>query len=461
MALAIVRAMTATHVPRRTAAPAPTHRYRLQVGEIWRYQNTQGASFWFLCIYLFFEYIRPQQLRPVLDILPWAQTSLILAYVAFVLEGGWFRVKSSATRWLIAFTAVVVLSIATAIYPKYAYANLNVYFVWVLVYFLMINVLVTERRFFVFLLSYLIYHFYMAFGAVRQWAFIGFRFRTWGLAGGAGWFNNSGDFGVALCVFLPLSLYFALALKPYLTKQRFRLVATMPILALLAIIGSSSRGAVVGALCVGVWMVLRTKYRFKALASATAVVILGYLILPAQQKARFSSAGSDNTSVSRLTYWKNGLEIARDHPLTGIGYYGWLPYNADHYPRRREIDGYPLKPELPHNMFVLAVAELGYPGLLLLLTLMGMTFRINSRTRRLAAHEPESGRVYFLLARGLDGSLIGLAVSGFFDTVLWYPFFWVQLALTVALHEVLRRKIAARSAFVAAPRGNNARLRAR
>lgn len=451
--------MTATQLPRPITAAPPGHLYRLRAGEIWRYLKTQSASFWLLCIYLFFEYIRPQQLRPVLDFFPWTQTALILAFLAFFLEGGSFRVKSPASRWLGAFTLMVIVSIAAAVFPSAAYANLNVYFVWVPLYFLIINVLVTERRFYVFLLSYLLYHFYMAFGAVRQWAFIGFRFRSWGLAGGAGWFNNSGDFGVALCIFLPLSLYFALAMRPYLSKQRFRFVAAMPVLALLAIIGCSSRGAVVGALAVGVWMVLRTRYRFRALASATAVVILGYFILPAEQKARFSTAGSDETSVARLTYWEDGVEIANKHPLTGIGYYGWLPYYGKYYPNVRH-DGYVLKPHLPHNLFVLALAELGYPGLILLLVLMGVYFRVNSRTRRLSAREPDGGRVHFLLARGFDGSLIGMAVSGFFDTVLWYPFFWVQLALVVALHEVVRRKVVASQAGPGVAIGPTPRFRA-
>jgi putative inorganic carbon (hco3(-)) transporter len=334
------------------------------------------------------------------------------------------------------------VSIYTAAFQDVALKNLNVYFVWVLVYFLIVNILSTERRFFVFLLSYLIYHFYMSFGAVRQWVSIGFHFRSWGLAGGAGWFANSGDFGVALCVFFPLALYFALAVKPYVSKRKFYFVAAMPASALMAILGSSSRGAVVGVIAVGLWMLVRTRYRFKGLAAALVVLGIGFAILPAEQKARFGQAGDDATSVARLTYWKNGLKIAADHPLTGIGYYGWIPYNAEHFPRHRKIDGYLLPPELPHNLFVLAVAELGYPGLLALLVLMGLTFRINARTRRLATLDAASGRFHMLIARGLDGSLVGLIVSGFFDTVLWYPFFWVQLALAVALHEVARRKVA-------------------
>ena len=38
------------------------------------------------------------------------------------------------------------------------------------------------------------------------------------------------------------------------------------------------------------------------------------------------------------------------------------------------------------------------------------------------------------MARGLDGSLVGLIVSGSFISVLYYPFFWINFAMTVALN---------------------------
>jgi hypothetical protein len=37
------------------------------------------------------------------------------------------------------------------------------------------------------------------------------------------------------------------------------------------------------------------------------------------------------------------------------------------------------------------------------------------------------------MAYGLDGALVSYLVAGFFVTVLYYPFFWINLALTVAL----------------------------
>jgi hypothetical protein len=44
------------------------------------------------------------------------------------------------------------------------------------------------------------------------------------------------------------------------------------------------------------------------------------------------------------------------------------------------------------------------------------------------------------MAHGLDAALIGYLASGFFITVLYYPFFWINFAMTVALHRAALNK---------------------
>ena len=58
----------------------------LSVPGTWRYLITQSASFWLVCIYLFFEYVRPQSVWPVIDVLPWSQTLLLLCAVTLLME---------------------------------------------------------------------------------------------------------------------------------------------------------------------------------------------------------------------------------------------------------------------------------------------------------------------------------------------------------------------------------------
>src|SRR2546427_6643634 len=140
--------------------------------------------------------------------------------------------------------------------------------------------------------------------------------------------------------------------------------------------------------------------------------------------------GTDPTSVIRLTYWKDGIKIANENPVLRIGYANWADYYRRYYNPRGQ---------LPHNIFVQAGAELGYTGLLVFGLLIAYTFVVNSRTRKIARQLPEGGFL-FGMANGLDGALVGYLVSGFFVTVLYYPFFWINLAMTVALHKAARHE---------------------
>lgn len=407
--------------------------YSLSPIGIWRYLLTQKASFWFICLYLFFEYVRPQALFPAIDVLPWARTLILLALGSYLLESGTFSARSSINQWLFVYGAVVIVSTITAVYPDVSVANYGFFFTWVLIYFLICNIVVSEQRFVIFMLAFLLYNVQMSWGAVKQWASFGFGFRTWGVTGGAGWFNNSGEFGIAMCIFLPLTLCFAWGLKPQLSKAKFWTLIAFATSALMGIIASSSRGAILGAAAAAFTVLLKTRYRVRGLIGLAVVGTLVFVALPAEQKARFTSAGDDKSSVSRLTYWRRGVEMTKENPVLGIGYYNWLRY----YQQTYDIKG-----QLPHNIFIQASAELGVTGLAVFIALIVATFAVNRRSRALASRDPPEGRFIFMMAHGFDLALVGYLVSGFFVTVLYYPFFWINLAMTAALYEVARRKFA-------------------
>ena len=405
--------------------------HRLGPLAIWRYLLTQPAAFWCVTIYLFIEYVRPQQLFPAIDVLPWGQVILGLTTITLLAGARGFRRYSPADTALGIYAAIVLLSSTTAYMPIESVRNYIFFFSWVLVYFLISNIVVTEKRFIIFMLAFLLYNAQMAFGAMKQWASFGFGFRTWGVTGGAGWFNNSGEFGVAMCIFFPVAFYFALALRDRLPKWKFLVLLAMAGSAVLGTVASSSRGALVGVAAAGMWMLVKSKYRVRAIVSAVALIAVVLMVLPPEQKARFSESGTDKSSVTRLTYWKRGIQMTEDYPVLGVGYFNWMPY----YQRTYGVIG-----QLPHNIFIQASAELGYSGLAAFLGLIGVTLVVNRRTRRRAT-QAANGRFIFLMAHSLDAAMMGYLASGFFVTVLYYPFFWINLSMTVALGEVARREL--------------------
>lgn len=411
-----------------------------RVRTIWRFLTKQPASLWLICAYLFFEYVRPQSVYPSIDILPWSQAILILCLVSFLLEGRAFRLRTPAGPLLMLFTVIVLASSVLAYSPSLSFRNLELYLSWVLIYLLITNIINTEQRFFIFLLSFLLYSFKMSQHGARTWALRGFGFADWGVTGAPGWFHNSGEVGIQMCVFFPLALAFYIGLRDHWGKWRKLFFLSLPVTAVMTMIASSSRGTLVGGALVLLWLVLRSRHRVKALLAAAVVVTAVVWLVPEEQKARFSTMGEDKTSESRLVVWEYGMETARRYPLLGIGYKNWSHYASRNYGR----------PLLPHNIFVEAAAELGYTGLLGFVLLIGATFWINASTRKILRRIPGDQRFLHQAAHGLDGALIGYIGSGFFVTVLFYPYFWINLALTVALNTAAVNKARAAGRVVAA-----------
>lgn len=407
--------------------------YSMRFSDLWRSMRRQPASFWFVSIYLLFEYVRPQSVYESLEGPPYALAAIILGLVSLLFERK--KIHLGAPEALLGFfTFVVVASSLTAVSPALSYAQLYVYLSWVLIYVLIVNSVNTEARFLLFMTAFLLYSLKMSQHGTRTWITNGFSFSDWGSTGAPGWFQNSGEFGIQMCVFLPLVIAFVSGLGSSLSRWK-RLVGWLVAgSALTAIISSSSRGALIGAGALGAWAIIRSgKFSrlFRNLFLVAIAAATVYSLLPPEQKSRIDAMGDDHTSVSRRVYWDHGLEILKENPVLGIGYANWPSYHEARYGLYA----------LPHNIFIEAAAELGYSGLLGFLALIGCTLWVNRTTRKLARERPDGGKFIASMANGLDAAMVGYLVSGFFVTVLYYPFFWINFAMTVALSGVAKSAV--------------------
>lgn len=423
-----------TYPPRRltrgrpapaSARPVQADRYPIRPRAVWDFFKKQPLAFQLACLYVMCEYVRPQQIYDPLAGLPIASLSVYAGLLAVLFGGGSGRKWNAADTSLAVFSGVVLLSIFTAYSPAYAMQFLSLYISWVLIYIIISCAVKNERQFMVFMLLYLLYSFKMSQHGARTWVGGGFAFRSWGTTCAPGWFQNSGECGIQMAVFLPVAIYFILGLRDGWGKWTKWFFYLLPITAILTMIGTSSRGALLGLGAIALWMALISRQRVKALSMVFALAVIVYMLTPPEQKLRFSGMGEDTTSTSRLVYWERAREIMMEHPVLGIGYYNWLPYYRINY------DPYG---ELVHNIFYQAGAELGFVGLAAFLGMIGVTFALNLQTRRLARELPGGGKFLSRMAFGLDGALIGFMVTGFFVTVLYYPFFWINLAMTSALY---------------------------
>ena len=413
-----------------------TDYYAVKPRAIWRGLKQESPAFWWLCIYLFLEYIRPASLYPVIDILPWTQIALLMVCIYAFSDKTITWVRSTGNVLIVIFFIVVLLSSVFAFRPSVSWGAIDIPINWVILYFLIITVVNTEKRFFVFVLLFLLVNFKMSQHGFFSFARRGFSYTGWGVTGSPGWFRDSGDFGIAMAVFFPLAAAFALALKKYWGRYKRWFFYFLPITGMVTIVATSSRGAQLGMVATGIWFLLKRRGGLKAMIGIIIVGWVLYAILPERMLEEYQTAGEDNTSIDRLAHWAFGMDVVRDNPVLGIGYKNWLDYcnfmNPSGLGTRSTC-------RLPHNTYIQAAAELGVTGFCLYVWIALLMLRINARTRNNAK---QSGNQFVnYLAHGLDGGLVGYLVSTIFFSELFYPDFWVQFAMIVALHEVSKKQL--------------------
>lgn len=411
---------------------------RISFVAIKNYLLKEKASYWLILIYLFLEYVRPQTLYPVLDFLPWAQIVLVFVPVVFFLiEGQTYNVKNWANLLIILYFGVIVLSSIFAISFEHSFSKWIEFLIWVHVYFLIINIVNNESRFLVFLLTFLLYNFKMSQHSFFGWAKHGFGYSGWGTGGGPGWFQNSGEFGIEMCVFFPISLYFIFGLKRHWQWWKKLFFYLMPFTALSGMVSCTSRGVILGGGATLFWILLKSKHKVKGIIALFVIGIAFQMVLSDEMRTRFDLAGDDKTSQHRLDRWRKGIEVTNEHPFLGIGYFNEHIVYTDFVNKGEIVKG----SYLCHNIFIQCMLELGYTGLLVFVLMILFTFINNHRTRKLARENLNENHFLYNIAYGLDAALIGLLVSGFFVTVLYYPYFWINLAMTVALNNIARKKL--------------------
>lgn len=408
--------------------------YAFRVGAMWRFFKTQHFSFWMICCYLFFEYFRPQSIYPAIDILPWAQLFLITSMIGAFLDKSVRWVSSSVNIWLILFAVVIYVSSLNAYFPETSADHFIDFYGWFVIYFLVINIVNTKERFYIFLMVLLFCSAKIAVGTAFNWASRGFSFTTWGLMGPSGYFQNSGELAILMVTLFPLAFYLLKRMRDArIRRWEQGLLLVFTIAPVLTILGASSRGGQIALAAIMLLMFRKGIFRVKALAAITVLVLAVSVLLPDEQKQRFSSMGDDETSQQRILYLKNGWEVMKDHPYIGIGYFNFPEYYELNYRKDLLRDS----AELPHNIFIQVGTDAGFIGLGLYLLLMVSGLSIAFRVGKIAT---EDDLLFSFVGAGLGYGIIGFVVAGQFVTVAYYPFFWISLAFIVALNNVIRKE---------------------
>ena len=141
----------------------------------------------------------------------------------------------------------------------------------------------------------------------------------------------------------------------------------------------------------------------------------------------------------RTDIWARAIYLIRDFPMTGVGLGGFEPLVALMYPLfLNQVSTV----SHAHNLFLQVAVDLGLPGLISYLAILGLSYYMGFSARRAFLLRGE--RHLGLLSAGCVASLAGICVHGLLDCAIWgnkgafLP--WVVFGLCAGLYRLSRGK---------------------
>lgn len=223
------------------------------------------------------------------------------------------------------------------------------------------------------------------------------------LAGGAG---------------LPMAFAFGQA---HVGRQRYRALAIFAFaLILLCAVLTGSRGGQL------VFLAVLAAY-FVNRVGLVGLLVGGVLALPLMLLGGRGGTDASTSTIERIDCWAEALSMWRESPLLGVGLGRFTEY---HY-------------MTAHNSYLLALAELGLPGMLIFAMLLYTSAKVPLMVlQRSSSNLPELLPGTALMrawSMALLAAFVGLAVGMFFLSFTFHYVLWIYLGLSGALYSAVRR----------------------
>jgi hypothetical protein len=220
---------------------------------------------------------------------------------------------------------------------------------------------------------------------------------------------------------LPLAFAFGQRQKKKKLRHRVLMIVTFALVLACAILTRSRGGqlvflTVLGAYCL--WLFGKKGLVLGAVLAAPVLLLGG----------RTGSEASSST-LERLDCWSSALSIWRSHPLFGVGLGQFHEHND----------------MTAHNSYLLALSELGLPGMFLFSIVLYLSLKIPFRVLAEVRAGEERGGIApagAALARpwamGLVAAFAGLGVGIFFLSFTYHYVLWIYIGLSGALYSAVR-----------------------
>lgn len=257
--------------------------------------------------------------------------------------------------------------------------------------------------------------------------------RIWG-APNTAWGDNN---GVSLGMLMVIPLMFAM--KDLLNKKILRFgVYGSAFLTFICILGTQSRGGLVGIMGSSLVFFVRTKYKLVMglLIIISGIAILGFM--PDSWKARMQTIQTyeqDQSASSRILQWKYAVQLAAENPVLGNGFYArFHPPLYQKYMKGIDAN------RSAHSILFQVLEEQGYGGLFIYLLLIITAMVSANRVSKIPKDREDLKWASTLLFYS-QFSVAGFVFNGLTLNVAYIDLYYYLLAFIVLLISYLHSEL--------------------
>lgn len=231
--------------------------------------------------------------------------------------------------------------------------------------------------------------------------------------------QDPNELALAGGVGLPLAFAFGQTERRSLSRRLLCLVAF--VLIFVCVVLTASRGGQL------VFLAVLAAYFINRLG-IKGILLGGVLTLPLLLLGGRGGEDASSSTMERIDCWAEAISMWRAHPLMGVGL---GRFNEYHY-------------MTAHNSYLLALAELGFPGMVLFGILLYLSAKIPvvALVHMRSAILPEilaGAELTRAWAIALLAAFVGLLVGIFFLSFTYHYVLWIYLGLSGALYSAIRK----------------------
>ena len=252
---------------------------------------------------------------------------------------------------------------------------------------------------------------------------------------GESFMSDNNAIAVALIMVVPLLGWLGTLIK---NKWQRIGIAVAGLLCLLSILGTHSRGALLGVIAMLVYLWFKSKRKGIFVILALFIAPVGIDFMPTEWTNRMNTIKAyqaDESALGRLNAWQNAINIANDRPLVGGGF--------ELYTKRVFLRYAPNPEDLhsAHSVYFQVLGEHGYVGLVIFLSLIASCMLKARRTIALSRDRPEFTWAANL-SRAVQVSVLGFMVGGAFVNIAYWELLYYILLIAVFANRIVCAELA-------------------